>query len=169
MSARISELIRGVYNSGEGIIWMPFGIIARWVQFVQFTISIVMRVKMARRKRDDKDSTGDPSKEKKSKEKVKEVRKKPARKNMTTRWYRRWLRSIGRENNWSWRWHTLNWRNMRYLCQQLGITSEMTRQVPYQWRPLTWGGSVCWNHPMRSWSITCCSAVIRVMGRTEHK
>ena len=38
-----------------------------------------MRVKMARRKHDDKDSTGDPSKEKKSKEK--EVKKRPARKN----------------------------------------------------------------------------------------
>ena len=54
---------------------MPFGIIARCVQFVQFSIAIVMRVKMARRKRDDKDSTGDPSKEK-----VKEVKKRPARK-----------------------------------------------------------------------------------------
>ena len=35
---------------------------------------------MSRRKRDNKDSTGDPSKEKKSKEKVKEVKKGPPRK-----------------------------------------------------------------------------------------
>ena len=78
MSSLISELIRGVYKSGEGIIRMPFGIIARCVQFIQFSIAIVMRVKMARRKRDDKDSTGDPSKEK-SKDKVKEVKKRPTR------------------------------------------------------------------------------------------
>ena len=44
MSSRILELIRGVYKSGEGIIRMPFGIIARCVQFVQFSIAIVMRV-----------------------------------------------------------------------------------------------------------------------------
>ena len=75
MSSRISELIRGYIT--------PFGIIARCVQFVQFSIAIVMRVKMARRERDDKDSTGDPSKEKK--EKVKEVKKRPARKIMTAR------------------------------------------------------------------------------------
>ena len=80
MSSRISELIRGVYKSGEGIIRMPLGIMARCVQFVQLSIAIVMRMKMARRKRDDKDSTGDPSKEKKEKEKVKEVKKRPARK-----------------------------------------------------------------------------------------
>ena len=63
---------------------MPFGIIVRCVQFIQFSIAIVMRVKMARRKRDDKYSTGDPSKEKKSKEKVKEV-KRCLRGKMTTR------------------------------------------------------------------------------------
>ena len=42
---------------------MPFVIIARCVQFVQFSIAIVRRVKMVRRKHDDKDSTGDSSKE----------------------------------------------------------------------------------------------------------
>ena len=35
MLSQISELIRGVYKSSEGIIRMPFGIIARCVQFVQ--------------------------------------------------------------------------------------------------------------------------------------
>ena len=56
---------------------MPFGIIARCGQFIQFSIAIVMRVKVARRKCNDKDSTGDPSKEKKEKDKVKEVKKRP--------------------------------------------------------------------------------------------
>ena len=78
MSSRISDLIRGEYKNGEGIIRMPIGIIPRCVQFVQFSIAIVSRVKMARRKCDDKDSTGDPSKEKK--EKVKEIKKRPPRK-----------------------------------------------------------------------------------------
>ena len=74
MSSQVSELIRGVYKSGEEIIRMPFGIIAKCVQFVQFSITIVRRVKMERRKHD---STGEASKQKKSKEKVKEVTKRP--------------------------------------------------------------------------------------------
>ena len=77
MSSRTSERIRGAYKSGEGIIRMPFGIIARCVQFIQFSIAIIRRVKMARRKRDDKDNTGDPSKEKQLKEKVEDVKKRP--------------------------------------------------------------------------------------------
>ena len=60
-----------IYNRGEAISQMPFGIIARCAQFVQFSIAIVRTVKMARRKRDD--STGVTSK--KSKEKVKETSK----------------------------------------------------------------------------------------------
>ena len=66
---------RPIYKSGEAIIRMPYGIIARCVQFVEFTIALVRTVKMVRRKRDDKDSTGAPSKEK-----VKEVKKRPLRK-----------------------------------------------------------------------------------------
>ena len=55
---------RPIYKSSEAIIRMPFGIIARCFQFVEFTIALVRRVKMVRRKRDDKDSTVAPSKEK---------------------------------------------------------------------------------------------------------
>ena len=55
-----------VYMSSEAIIRMPLGIIARCVQFIEFTIALVRAVKMVRRKRDDKDSTGVPLKEKKS-------------------------------------------------------------------------------------------------------
>ena len=43
------------------------------------SIAIVKSVKMARRKPDDNDSTGDPSKEKKSEE-AKEVKKRPPKK-----------------------------------------------------------------------------------------
>ena len=53
---------------------MPFGIIARCVQFVEFTIALERTVKMVRRKREDKPSTGAPSK--KSNEEVKESSKK---------------------------------------------------------------------------------------------
>ena len=55
---------RPIYKSGEVIIQMPFGFIARCIQFVEFTLALVRTVKMVRRKHDDKPSTGGPSKSK---------------------------------------------------------------------------------------------------------
>ena len=55
---------------------------------------------MVRRKRDDKDSTGAPSKEKKSKEKVKEVKKRPPRKKYDLKMLQKVVDEYRRDNIW---------------------------------------------------------------------
>ena len=54
---------------------------------------------MARRKRDDKDSTGAPSKEKKLKEKVKEVKKRPPRKKYDLKMIEKAVEEYRKEQN----------------------------------------------------------------------
>ena len=161
MSSRISELIRTVYQRSEEIIRMP--------QFVQFTIAIVMRVKMARRKPDDKDSTGDASKEKKSKEKVKEVKKRPARKKYDCKMIQQAVEEY--------------WKGQQLVTKVTYVELAEKYLIPastikgYHRKDLSGTMPVTPAHMGRKCvleladeekSITCCSAVIGVVGRTEH-
>ena len=147
---------------------MPFGIIARCVQFIQFSVAIVRRMKMARRKPDDMDSTGDPSKEKK--EKVKEVKKRPPRKKDDRKMIEKAVEEYRKDQG------LVMKVTYTELAEKYQIPASTVRgyqsKDPSGTMPVKPAvmGSVCWNWPMRkSWSITCCSAVIGVMGRTAHK